>query len=272
VDAGADPFASAYAKLRWAESRHAEMQETFAAFALPKDPDARPYGIRFHAPAKPRGLVVATFIVEKPMPEEMSLLAADLVHNTRVALDHTLARLKERFGGEPGRGSFPICATEGDWTRRVAEAGRRSPLHGLAEAAVDLIRTAQPMSGEEPGDDPLVVLNALDNDDKHRLLHTSFVYPGGSEGRGLDLIDVVQPSRVRASTNEWTAGEPLEDGTTLATFMVRDPEEGILSPRDDAPIGFAVGHLDAGRVEFSAMIDRVRGIADVAGALVDRGG
>jgi hypothetical protein len=54
--------------------------------------------------------------------------------------------------------------------------------------------------------------------------------------------------------------------------MVRDPEEGILSPRDDAPIGFAVGHLDAGRVEFSAMIDRVRGIADVAGALVDRGG
>jgi hypothetical protein len=158
VDAGADPFASAYAKLRWAESRHAEMQETFAAFALPKDPDARPYGIRFHAPAKPRGLVVATFIVEKPMPEEMSLLAADLVHNTRVALDHTLARLKERFGGEPGRGSFPICATEGDWTRRVAEAGRRSPLHGLAEAAVDLIRTAQPMSGEEPGDDPLVVL------------------------------------------------------------------------------------------------------------------
>jgi hypothetical protein len=78
--------------------------------------------------------------------------------------------------------------------------------------------------------------------------------------------------RARASTNEWTAGEPLEDGTTLATFMVRDPEEGILSPRDDAPIGFAVGHLDAGRVEFSAMIDRVRGIADVAGALVDRGG
>jgi hypothetical protein len=41
------------------------------------------------------------------MPVEMSLLAADLIHNTRTALDHILARLKEHFGGNPGKGSFP---------------------------------------------------------------------------------------------------------------------------------------------------------------------
>jgi hypothetical protein len=34
-----------------------------------------------------RGLVVASFIVEQPMPLEMGLLAADL-DNARVALDH----------------------------------------------------------------------------------------------------------------------------------------------------------------------------------------
>lgn len=30
----------------------------------------------------------------------MSLLAADLVHNTRVALDHVLVRLKDHFSGD----------------------------------------------------------------------------------------------------------------------------------------------------------------------------
>ena len=32
----------------------------------------------------------------------MSLRAADLVHNARVALDHLLARVKELFGGDVG--------------------------------------------------------------------------------------------------------------------------------------------------------------------------
>jgi hypothetical protein len=41
------------------------------------------------------------------MPLEMSLLAADLVHNTRVALDHVPARLKDHFGGDASQGSFP---------------------------------------------------------------------------------------------------------------------------------------------------------------------
>jgi hypothetical protein len=268
MTAGADTLASAYAKLRWAESRHEEMKRVFAAFALPEEPSARPYGIHFRARAKPAGLIVATFIVEKPMPEEMGLLAADLVHNTRVALDHTLACLKDRFGGDPGRGSFPICTTEGEWKERVQEAGgRRSPLHGLDQAAADFIRSVQPMNTGDSQNDPLLVLNQLDNDDKHRLLHVSYVYPG--EQTGLDLIDVAEPSRVLRTTNVWTTGQPLEDGTTLATFMVREPEEGILRPRSDAHIGFAIGRLEAGRTQFTAMIERVQGVVEGAAALID---
>lgn len=58
------------------------------------------------------------------MPDSMSLLAGDAVHNTRVALDHTLARLKDEFGGDGGRGSFPVCPTEQDWKERVVDHGR----------------------------------------------------------------------------------------------------------------------------------------------------
>jgi hypothetical protein len=268
VTAGTEALASAYAKLRWAESRHHEMQRIFAAFALPEDPNARPYGIQFRARDRPAGLIVATFIVEKPIPEEMSLLASDLVHNTRVALDHTLARLKDCFGGTAGRGSFPICATEDEWKERVEDAGRsRNPLHGLDRAGVDFIRSVQPMHRDEPENDPLVVLNRLDNDDKHRLLHSSYIYPGATERTGLDLIRVANPSRVVGATNSWTAGQPLKHGTRLATFMVRNPEEHILHARSDAQIGFAVGGLDAGRTQFTAMIDRVRKIVDEAANL-----
>jgi hypothetical protein len=85
------------------------------------------------------------------------------------------------------------------------------------------------------------------------------------------LIRVVKPSRIRHMSNVWTAGQPLENGTTLATFMVRNPEEGILRVRSDAQIGFAVGKLDVGRTQFATMIERVRYIVDGAVTLVDQG-
>jgi hypothetical protein len=270
VTTGTEALAGAYAKLRWAESRHDEMQRIFAAFALPENQNDRPYGILFDARAKPTGLVVATFMVEKTMPEEMSLLAADLVHNARVALDHTLARTKDRFGGNPGRGSFPICATENNWQDRVEHAASgRNPLHGLEQAAVDFVRAQQPLHRNDPENDPLIVLNELDNDDKHQLLHTSFVYPDATEQTGLDLIHVARPSRIRGATNSWRSGQPLADGTRLAAFMVRSPEEGILCARSDAKIGFAIGGLDAGRTQFTAMIERVWEIVDGAVVLID---
>ncbi|MEA2153874.1 MAG: hypothetical protein QOE11_14 [Solirubrobacteraceae bacterium] len=122
------------------------------------------------------------------------------------------------------------------------------------------------MHRDDAGHDPLIVLNGLDNDDKHRLLHTSYMYPGAIECTGIDLIQIVKPSRVLQSMNSWTAGHPLEHGTALARFMVRNPEEGILRARPDAQVGFAIGDLGAGRTQFTDMIERVRRIVDEAAA------
>src|SRR4051794_12061402 len=119
-----------YAKLDWATSRHDEMYRIFTEFVRPGAGDERPYGIQFELKERPAGLVIARFIVEEQMPEAMSMLAADVIHNTRVALDHTLARLKDHFGGDPGQGSFPICQSELDWQARV-KSRKRSSLHGL---------------------------------------------------------------------------------------------------------------------------------------------
>jgi hypothetical protein len=270
VTAGSDALRDAYATLHWAASRHDEMLRVFAEFARPGGGDDRPYGIRFHTRGRPAGLVVASFIVEEPMPGEMSLLAADLVHNARVALDHIAARLKDHFGGNPRQGGFPVCKTEEIWKQRVVDRGRNSPLHGLDQVAVDLIYAEQPLHQQEPEADPLVVVNRLDNDDKHELLHPAFVYTDVSQG--LDLLEIVDPARVIGSTNEWLPGQPLEDGSKIATFMVRGEAQGVIKARHDARLGFATGDVGSDRASFTGMIDRVRGIADKAAQLVDSKG
>jgi hypothetical protein len=263
------PLAGAYAKLAWANDRHEDMIRTFEAFALRDDPDDRPYGIKFDERTRPAGLIVARFIVESPMPVTMSLLAGDLIHNTRVALDHALARLKDKFGGNAGRGSFPVCTTPDDWKKRVTDAGRNSPLHGLdGTPAFDLIHDEQPMHRAEPQADPLVIVNALDNDDKHRLLHPAFAYV--AEKKGTDLIEVLDPKRVTQVVNRWTSGQPLGNGTVLARFMVRGPQRPPpLRAREDASIGFASGNVGDARVGYKDMIDRVLAIANAAAQLID---
>jgi hypothetical protein len=263
-----DVMRDVYAKLDWATKLHGDMERLFKEYAKPGGGDERPIGIKFHERSKPAGLVVASFIIEEPMPLEMSLLAADVVHNTRVALDHVLARLKDHFGGDVGQGSFPSWQTQALWQEKVVDQGKKSALHGLEKKAVDLVYAEQPLHRPTPAEDPLVILNKLDNTDKHRLLHPAFVYPGVD--RGIDLIQVLAPKMLIRQDNAWTAGQPLEDGTNLAVFMVRGEPRQVLRTRRDAPIGFASGPIDAPRTSYTDLINRVRGIADKAVALIDR--
>jgi hypothetical protein len=208
------------------------------------------------------------------MPVAMSLLAGDLIHNTRVALDHIVARLKESFGGEAGQGGFPVCQTEEAWEQRVVNRGKRktSPLDGLeGTPAYDLILSEQPMHRVEPETDPLVILNALDNDDKHRLLHPAFAYV--NEKEGVDLIEVTDSTRVIRVINRWRSGQPLGHGTVLARYMIRGTTRPPpLRAREDASIGFASGNVGQARVGYNDMVDRVREIANVAAQLIDDAG
>lgn len=247
------------AKLDWASALQQRMIDRFAVFASPGGGDERPYGIELRERKKPAGLVTATFIVEEQLPVEMSLLAADCIHNIRVALDHVLARLKDHLGGDPGRGTFPICRTEDEWRERVTRAGRRSSLAGLDDSGVELIYAAQPLHLDQPDNDPLVVISRLDNADKHRLLHPTFVYAGVSEG--AELIEILDPGKVRTVRSIWHSGEALEHGTRLAEFLLRGGPRDTLRAHRTVPIGFAWGELGQPEAHIADMISRVRTIA-----------
>lgn len=264
-DVAIDTLTGALAKLGWAQSRLDAMLAAWSAFLAESD-EGTPYVLEFDSIPKPAGRVVVWFNAEREMPDEVSLLAADLVHNTRAALDHTLAGLKARFGGDAGSGSFPICKTSNDWASRVDGKGR-SPLAGLEwSAAFDLIERHQPLATDSPEDHPLVVLHGLDNDDKHRLLRRAFAYPKDVE-QGTDFIVVHNPGAVRMETNVWQHGQPLPNRTRLAEYLIRgEPREAL--GRKKVSLGFAIGEPGAGRTDFEEMIAAVTVIVDHAMRLV----
>jgi hypothetical protein len=88
---------------------------------------------------------------------------------------------------------------------------------------------------------------------------------------GRDLIDIKDPRRVKHSTISWTAGEPLEHGTQLATFVVVGPPIGVLAARETARLSYATGDVGSYRTTYTGMIERVRGIVERAAALIDAG-
>lgn len=188
---GSTAMRDVHSKLDWALQHHARMASVFEAYAKPGSGDDRPYGIQFLETGYTVGSVVASFMATETMPVEMSLLAADVVHNTRTALEHVLARLKEHMGGDPGAGIFPTRTSEELWLKHVVRT-KKGPLDGLPPAAVDLIYREQPLHRVNPGHDPLVILNGLDNADKHELLHPAWGEP--VVARGVDMIEVVDPT------------------------------------------------------------------------------
>jgi hypothetical protein len=266
VSRGGDALRDVHRKLDWA-SKHGEMLRTFEGFLRPGGGDERPCGIRWRERDRPKGLVVARFMIDEPMPDAMTMLAADLVHNTRSALDHVLARLKEHLGGDPGEGSFPTRQREDLWQAHVLKPGKKSPLHGLPQDAVDLIYDEQPLHRAAPAEDPLVILNGLDNTDKHEELNPAFVYTGVA--RGVDLIEVLDRSKVKVEENLWTNRMELEHGTLLARYLIDGPARLVLRADDAAHLGFATGKIGSARTGYLTMIDRVRDIAKKAERLID---
>lgn len=198
------------------------------------------------------------------MPIELRLLAADLgAHPRRPGL--RAGASKDEFGGDAGHGSLPVWRSGELWREKVERAKTRA-LDGLAQPAVDLIY--RELHRQTPAEDALVILNKLDNVDKHRLMHQAFVYVGA--GEGLDLIEILDRRKVSSADSLRRAGQPLEDGTNLARFLIRGDFRESIRVRSEAQMSVASGEIGAPRAPYTELVARVRGGADRAAALIDR--
>jgi len=129
---------------------------------------------------------VFTLEVRAPVPEELSALIGDALHDMRSALDYLVWGLAVREGGDPPLHArevgFPIRTDRADFfnatNRQIGE------LPAAARAAIEEL---QPFHG--PPHDLLRWLNELSNVDKHRTLHLAAAavssarfYPAGIPG------------------------------------------------------------------------------------------
>lgn len=261
-----------YAKLRWAEKHLADLMDLAHEYLRPGGGDERPLGIQSDNSRPP--VVLATFIIEKPVPVEISLHAGDLVHNARTAFDHVLARLKGHFGGDSGDGTFPITQSDADWKGRVyprRDGNRlRGPLDGLPCSARILIYREQPhvAYAGRPQEDPMATLSAMDNADKHRLLYHGFAYPTAE--RGVDLIEVRDRKQLLSEETCGRAASQSKHGTVMARYCIRGDARDVLHvDRNAAEVKLSTGPLDAPKSTYEDMIARVRTVADKAAELMD---
>ena len=218
--------------------------------------DEKPYTVAFkYGVDTDQNLVVKpTFGVSKDPPLRLSVLAGEIVHNIRSALDHLACELIEAHGQRPiRRTAWPIALDEPSWVQRVEwpkdRCGRsvRGPLHGLDRRtdAWAYVKRAQPYQCGEAGArrHPLAELNRLSNADKHSIIHMAYVYPS------LSVYDMFRfnPAAFLYARTLLNAGQPLKDDTAIAvfTFDPRGPHPNMNVKRE-LPFDIALGDIAEG--------------------------
>ena len=177
-----DPLESAFTKIRWAKDHLVPFDKACKDFLATNpfgsywdwDSDQEEVVIRFNPKAAP--------------PIEIALMAGDILHNARSALNHAVyglavAHCPTLSNRERSNLQFPIVGDLSDFKNER----RRGRLLGVPARHRTVIRRLQPYHGGHPNS-ALKLLTDLNNTDKHHYLNVvagcvrqaEFGYPTGS--------------------------------------------------------------------------------------------
>lgn len=246
-----------WAKVERAREHMHELEQLAEAFLR-----RHPNQIRFDKYTEP-GWVILRALVEPP-PVRISLVAGDLIHNLRSALDYLVWQLVRSEGGVGGtHTAFPICLSESEFDRRVRNPpkNRKSPLHGIDPSGDKwaLVDRFQPYhAGHQADVEPLSALAALSNRDKHRSL-----LAGLSILEGFDLDEFTKSIGLGIADFSVTFDEPnfLTHETELARF--RPITTGGMEVKRELPVEIALSDGDPSADDTYVVpvlaLDRVRG-------------
>jgi hypothetical protein len=202
----------------------------------------RPNQVFFDKHAKPPWVLLSVAV--EPAPKRLSVIAGDLIQNLRSALDHAVWQIVLRHGQKPGKHTcFPIYRSKSQFEKRVRNPpkDRLGPLHGIDHSADEwtLIEAVQPYHAPDPVVDPLAVIAALSNADKHRTLLAGlslvhdFDITDLTDITGLDVIEF------RATAK---ADDLLTNNAEIARFLPSTP--GRMQMKRDLPFEIAISDGD----------------------------
>jgi hypothetical protein len=245
-------------KIEWAEAHAKNLEAIRDGFI-----QSKPYTVGSEPDLKPghEGLHRYFPTSIKDVDPRIALIAGDIIHNLRSALDHLACQLVEVAGNSiTDQTMFPIA--KGDSINEPSFSGK---VKGMRKAAQDKIRSAEPYKGGKGHD--LWVLHKLDIADKHHALLTTINRVGeititleGSFLRGNfrvptprfaapnfgDALEVGKP---------YVTCEPEEYEKMQITFDVAISEPGILERK---PIVWAMNYLirkvDSLIIEFEPLL------------------
>ncbi len=129
---------------------------------------SRPYFVRIEKKPEPGQWRILARCESCPI--DWGLMVGEIANNTRSALDYIVSRASNEPSSSPKRKAlgFPICHNCGEFhDKRVS-----SRLRGIDSNMVSLIESFQPYKGGGV-DDPLNLLNKINNSDKHHAIQTT---------------------------------------------------------------------------------------------------
>ncbi len=168
------PLDGAYHKVARARKHLDELR-----FETKQFTDSAPYSLT-GAYEPPDDHFVMRWQVHRPAPLRLGLIAGDVVHNLRSALDHVVYQLSVAGGGTGRRTQFPISEDEADYDKWAdvfldgVGSEMRATIKGLQPFHAKTAKVFHP-SDLKPGHPMarnlfLLLIGRLDNVDKHRNL------------------------------------------------------------------------------------------------------
>ena len=150
-----------------------------------------------------------------PIPLDLALIAGEVAHQLRSALDHLVWQLVIAHTGQSPQGTksgFPIFKTEAGYEQRSG-----SMILGVSERARERIRAAQPYHLGGDAESALTwVVHQLNNTDKHRLI------PVAVEHTSVGSVVMSTDDGVVSEILPWQehVREPLHDGAEIARVLI----------------------------------------------------
>ena len=207
----------------------------------------------------------------KPVPLRFSVIAGEIVHDMRSALDHLASYLVEVHGRRLTLSTaWPIEPSRRSWNRKVERRLRpwqlwrkkgSGPLAGIprGSSAWALIERSQPyVRSDKVRHDPLWTLHQLWNADKHRALHYLPIYPDSEHllKEGFRFPPGVTPTSSKVLVS---GTRPLKHGTKLALFRFAAPVSPMnvaITVRFDVALSDKEGSRDGGALRDTLQILR----------------
>lgn len=205
-------YTSARLKLDWANKHLKNLDREIRAFL-----GGNPYEIFPYAKLE-TGDIVYHLGSLATIPNEIALLAGDIIHNLRSSLDHVAHVVFESTGRDGGNNyQFPIISNErfinGGLDREIEKV---CPVDSREGA---LFKTLKPYEG---GNEDIWRIHRLDIHDKHKLLIQAFFKSTKTRevhisvtnfdtGENLDIPDI----SVSGYSSPSFSGDPLKDGAIV---------------------------------------------------------